>query len=278
MQRIIRQKIKTCSRLPITYNIDKTSFIECSSNNQYWTKEEEIAEGSTSTVYIACCETKTDKTTSNCNFILKLIDHNKIKINNDDIQKEILLQQKFYLHNLCPPVVEAFFCESELLSFIITKPKQSSLQDLCIKLKSSCTCDVPLKSKSKNACKQILKLIQKAIDLIFLASSFGLYHNDVHFENFRSDIHVSSVHENINEAINTLQFIDCGRSNSFPINSSDSIDLKKKNILMFFDHLMSKPYAYIIYDYIDKGEFKEALDLIYRKTVDNQLNGLSCLN
>ena len=249
------EQLKTCSGKLKDYNIVLNDIKEfkCVSPSE-WTKGKFIAKGNAGKVYQACCSNLDDEGAGNCKFVVKIIEHKNREgydpISQDVVQKEILLQQAFNKHNLTTPIIEAFYCSSSDTSYIITKPKQSTLHQLCSYLAQIDKDNI-----------MIVMLLQRAIDSIILANKHGLYHMDAHLSNFMTDIKTIDVMDDINQAVQTLQFIDFGQSVQ---STPNDYELSENDLSLFLSSVMEMPFGSKVYPHLNFYQFQKHFDKFYR--------------
>ena len=267
MKKMLDQ-LKTCADKLSEYDIDLNDINEfkCIHPN-IWVKGEFIAKGNAGQVFQACCVNQNTQTihsrSKECKFVVKIIEH-KIRagyelITQEVIQKEILLQQAFNKHNLTTPIIEAFYCKSTNTSYIITKPKQSTLYQLCDGLASIHNYKFVTQT-SLEYLDLIVMLLQRAIDSIVLANKYGLYHHDTHLHNFMTDVDVDDVVEEVNQAVQTLQFIDFGYSLQAQPND---YDLSEYDMSLFISSIMELPFARLVYPKLKLYHFQAHFDEFY---------------
>lgn len=223
--RRIVEDISKCSRNIDPYDITHLTPIDQGMTSackwSYKNKDKTIGEGVAGTVYVACCQPDDD-----CKYVVKVIKHQGInkdtqesyKITDDEVQREITYQSLLASHGLAPKIQEAFRCspsgkKKDAVSYVISDGKKQTLLKVVEKL-AVARQDKKTVEKDNVLEKQVIELLQGAIDLYEKLYTLGLYHGDTHLSNVMLD--VDSVpygdEDATREAIRGMQLIDFGKT------------------------------------------------------------------
>jgi hypothetical protein len=178
------------SKIPCNTTILKDELRQKSYCDWHYGKFQKLGEGKQAPVYEVCCGI------DDCNYALKFYDTDKIS--EEKFRQEVYMHTRFEELGLSVPIIEAFYCP-EHGGYIIMEHRDKTVEQyICALIKEGIS-----KEKIKEKIEEIHDKIQ---NMIKLARSYGLYHNDTTLQNIMLNVNKNTLE------YSDLCLVDFGKS------------------------------------------------------------------
>ena len=178
------------SKIPCNTTILKDELRKKSYCDWHYGKFQKLGEGKQAPVYEVCCGI------DDCNYALKFYDTDKIS--EEKFRQEVYMHTRFEELGLSVPIIEAFYCP-EHGGYIIMEHRDKTVEQyICALIKEGIS-----KEKIKEKIEEIHDKIQ---NMIKLARSYGLYHNDTTLQNIMLNVNKNTLE------YSDLCLVDFGKS------------------------------------------------------------------